>query len=71
MTSTPPPPLYDLRISRKITYTQALAIVKTWSPLYTAPPIVTTSEGFGGDLVDVWVATSTRRKKDDTNNDTR
>lgn len=28
MTSTSPPPLYDLRISRKITYTQALSIVK-------------------------------------------
>lgn len=69
MKKSSPTPIYDLRISRKITYKQAISIVEVWSPLYTAPPIITTSEGLGSDLVDVWVATSTRKIKNDTTND--
>lgn len=66
MKNSSPTPIYDLRISRKITYKQAISIVDLWSPLYTSPPIIATSNGGGGDLVDVWVATNTRKVKNDT-----
>lgn len=69
MKNAPSNPIYDLRISRKITYKQAISDVDLWSPLYTAPPIIVTGEGWGGDLVDVWVATSTRRVKNAKTND--
>lgn len=71
MNNAPPTTIYDLRIHHRIHITPALSIVKTWSNIYTLPPILTKSECDRGDLVDVWVATRTRKKKDDTHNNTR